>query len=731
MTTASTLIEQLAALKITSAGVTSPVQHNAVENVADWKAELNGKSLPDGVTGAPVFTKTLVLKPKLPKSQPTSPVMVIAKDETDTNMTSLAKELKLKELRFANADLLSGFFATEKGSVSPFSLSQVAEADRSNVTIVVDSTIVADSESYIAFHPLVSSQTIFVKSSELLAYIKSLNGFKSYVVVDFAELASKNSAPAAAPAAPKASSQKAKPAAAAAAAEPTTTNTDGIQALKEDDFPSWYQQVLTRSDMLEYYDVSGCYIIRPWAFHVWDSIQTFFDGEIRKLKVKNCSFPMFVSSRVLEREKDHIEGFAPEVAWVTKAGSSDLEEPIALRPTSETVMYPYYAKWIRSHRDLPLRLNQWCNVVRWEFKNPQPFLRTREFLWQEGHCAYLHEREADEEARAILTLYRRVYEELLAVPVVEGRKSEKEKFAGAHYTTSIEGYIPATGRGIQAATSHNLGQNFSKMFDIAVEDPDVTAKKLYAWQTSWGLSTRTIGVMVMVHGDNKGLVMPPRVSEIQVIVIPCGITVKHSDEQRKAIHDACHDAAKALIDAGIRAEVDDRENYSPGFKFNHWEVRGVPIRLEIGPKDLEKKSTVAVRRDKLTKSFIPVSELAQQVSSLLDTIHNDMLAKATAEFAANRKLIQKWEDFVPALNNKAICVIPWCNREACEDEIKTRSANETTLGQPEDSRAPSMGAKSLCIPYDQSAYPPIKAGETKCVQCGKDAECYALFGRSY
>merc|ERR1712142_573689 len=255
----------------------------------------------------------------------------------------------------------------------------------------------------------------------------------------------------------------------------------GLEAKKEENLPDWYSQVLTKAEMMEYYDVSGCYILRPWSFSIWEFIKDFFDREIKKLGVENCYFPCFVSNAALEREKDHISDFAPEVAWVTKSGNSDLAEPIAIRPTSETVMYPAYAKWIQSHRDLPIKLNQWNNVVRWEFKHPQPFLRTREFLWQEGHTAFATFPEAKEEVMTILDLYRRVYEELLAIPVVKGKKTQKEKFAGGDYTTTVEAFISATGRGIQAATSHHLGQNFSKMFDISFEDPE-THEKCFAYQ---------------------------------------------------------------------------------------------------------------------------------------------------------------------------------------------------------------------------------------------------------
>ncbi|KAI8358284.1 hypothetical protein B0O80DRAFT_277985 [Mortierella sp. GBAus27b] len=512
----------------------------------------------------------------------------------------------------------------------------------------------------------------------------------------------------------------------------------GIEYKKDVDFPKWYQQVVTRSEMLEYYDVSGCYILRPWAYRVWQEIQLWFDREIQELGVENSYFPMFVPAKNLEKEKDHVEGFAAEVAWVTKAGSSDLEEPLAVRPTSETVMYPYYAKWVRSHRDLPLRLNQWCNVVRWEFKNPQPFLRTREFLWQEGHTAFATKDEADKEVYQILELYRQVYEDLLAVPVIKGVKSEKEKFAGGLYTTTVEGYIPTTGRGIQAATSHCLGQNFAKMFNISFEDPQgplpsgEARPPLHAWQNSWGLSTRSLGTMVMVHGDDKGLVLPPRVAAVQVIVVPCGINNKTTDEDRASVDDRIADILKQLKKAGIRAKVDDRSTYSVGYKFNHWELRGVPVRLEVGPKDVKNNQALAARRDNGEKSTIQHESLVQQVRDLLDSVHKDMYGRAKELRDANLSYITEWSDFVPALDNKKICMIPWCEESSCEDEIKEKSSRSGIAStEVQDEKAPSMGAKSLCIPLEQPKDKPIVAGETKCVSCGKDAKRWALFGRSY
>lgn len=316
----------------------------------------------------------------------------------------------------------------------------------------------------------------------------------------------------------------------------------GVEAKKAENLPDWFQQTITKADLIEYYDVSGCYVLLPGSMTVWNEIKSFFDGEIKKLGVEDSYFPMFVSQAALEKEKDHIADFSPEVAWVTRSGKSELAEPIAIRPTSETVMYPIYAKRVQSHRDLPIKLNQWCNVVRWEFKHPTPFLRTREFLWQEGHTAYATKDEATTEVYQILDFYRRVYEDLLAIPVVPGQKTEKEKFAGGDFTTTVEAYIKAAGRAIQGATSHHLGQNFSKMFDISFEDPVNGKDKLYAYQNSWGITTRTIGVMIMVHGDDKGLIVPPKVARYQAVIVPCGAT--KTDEDRKVYFRTLHDGSR-------------------------------------------------------------------------------------------------------------------------------------------------------------------------------------------
>ncbi|KAJ1743813.1 hypothetical protein LPJ68_000620 [Coemansia sp. RSA 1086] len=705
---------------------TAPVEHAPVENNEQWAEALKTAELPS----KHVLTKTLVFKPKQPKADPIAPIMVVIKETTAASSKAIGAELKFKDLRLASEDVLRDVFQTARGSVSPFALGQVAQEHIGNVRVVVDKALLDDGVQ-LGFHPLDSSKTVFIDGAALTRYIASVPGLEHVVEMDLAAAA------AAAPAAATAAAPRAakKPAAAAKPEEPAGMTKPGIQTRKSENFSKWYQEVVLESEMLSHYNVSGCYILRPRAHFVWEQIQEFFGAGIKAMGVRNCYFPMFVSSQVLEREKDHIEGFAPEVAWVTKAGSKDLNEHLAIRPTSETVMYPYFGDWIRSHRDLPLRLNQWCSVVRWEFKNPQPFLRTREFLWQEGHCAYFSKEQAMAEARAVLTLYRRVYEELLAVPVIEGEKSEKEKFAGGVTTTTVEGFIPETGRGIQGGTSHYLGQNFSRMFNVVVEDPAPSAgaerPKLFVHQTSWGLSTRTIGVMVMLHSDDKGLVLPPRVAETQVVIIPCGLQAKTTDAERSRVNDACLAAEARLRKAGIRVETDLRDIYTPGFKFNHWELRGVPLRLEIGPKDISRDQVTLVRRDTFARESVAMGSMEETVSLAMVKMQGEMLAKARKAMDERVKVVLRWEDFVPALNSKCLALIPWCEREECEEQIKTRSTRDVMADEPEDEREPSMGAKSLCLPYAQPQDPPIVHGETKCAQCGQNALRYALFGRSY
>ncbi|KFW01560.1 Bifunctional glutamate/proline--tRNA ligase, partial [Fulmarus glacialis] len=498
----------------------------------------------------------------------------------------------------------------------------------------------------------------------------------------------------------------------------------GLEAKKEENLADWFSQVITKSEMIEYYDVSGCYVLRPWAYAIWEAIKNFFDAEIKKLGVENCYFPMFVSQAALEKEKTHIADFAPEVAWVTRSGKTDLAEPIAVRPTSETVMYPAYAKWVQSHRDLPIKLNQWCNVVRWEFKHPQPFLRTREFLWQEGHTAFATYEEAAEEVMQILDLYAQVYEDLLAIPVVKGRKTEKEKFAGGDYTTTVEAFISASGRAIQGATSHHLGQNFSKMFEIVFEDPKKPGEKQFAYQNSWGITTRTIGVMTMIHGDNMGLVLPPRVACVQVVIIPCGITNSLSEEDKEALLKKCNEYRNRLLGVNIRVRADLRDNYSPGWKFNHWELKGVPVRVEVGPRDMKSQQFVAVRRDTGQKLSFSEHEAEDRLKQILEEIHANLYNRASEDLKSHMVVANTMEDFQKELDSGKIVQIPFCGEIECEDWIKKTTARDQDL----EPGAPSMGAKSLCIPFQPLCE--LQCG-ARCV-CGKNpAKFYTLFGRSY
>eukprot|EP00798_Chlamydomonas_sp_ICE-L_P007522 gene7522-669_t len=487
----------------------------------------------------------------------------------------------------------------------------------------------------------------------------------------------------------------------------------GMSNSKSTNFSEWYSEVVVSAELISYYDVSGCYILRPWAFAMWEVLQSFFDKEIKKMGVQNSYFPLFITEDALNTEKDHVEGFAAEVAWVTRCGNSELEKPVAIRPTSETVMYPYYAQWIRSHRDLPLKLNQWTNVVRWEFKHPTPFIRSREFLWQEGHTAFATQAEAEQEVLDILELYRRVYEELLAVPVTRGRKSAKEQFAGAFFTTTVEAYVPETGRGIQGATSHCLGQNFSKMFGIEFETEDKS--KAHAWQNSWGMTTRTIGVMIMTHGDDKGLVLPPRVAPQQVVIIPIPKASTPEDVQ-KAMLDRTDALKAALVSAGVRVVTDTRDNYTPGWKYNHWELKGLPLRCELGPKDMENEAVVLARRDTGAKEVVPWAEVATRVPILLEEIQASMLKSATERYNAALETVHTWDEFMAALDRRHMCLVPWADEPEVEEDVKKRSAS-----------GEAMGAKSLCIPFDQ---PELPEG-TLCFASGKPAKNWVLFGRSY
>lgn len=645
--------------------------------------------------------------------------VVTVKHDRDVNMKTLATLLECSgaNFRFADEAVLLEKLGIVKGSVSPLALINDEAGD---VKFAIDKDLL--SAELIHLHPLRNDRTVLTSPANLSTFLSHIK--HEAKVLDFSNIPAASAAPAA---------KAAKPAKPAKAAHAPTENDKGMKketllglsATKEGDFSNWYTQAITLSEMIDYSDISGCYILRPWSYHIWEAIQQFLDTEFKKLGTQNSYFPMFASERALNTEKDHVEGFAPEVAWVTRSGSTELAEPLAVRPTSETIMYPFFARWIRSHRDLPLKLNQWCNVVRWEFKDATPFLRSREFLWQEGHTAHCTQEEAQEQVLTILDIYERAYEYLLAVPVVKGTKTETEKFAGGLHTTTVEAFIHETGRAIQSATSHNLGQNFGKMFKIMYENEE--GGRSIPWQTSWGFTTRSIGVCVMCHGDDKGLVLPPRIAPIQVII--CPILMKIQDE--KALTDYCYRLRALLKAVGIRADVDERKNYTPGWKFNHWEQKGVPLRIEIGPRDLAANCARVVRRDngeKLDISVADEKEAAASIDTLLTNIQDGLLSRAKAKRDQKIVKVLEWADFVPVIETKSMALTPFCNEVEWEDKVKKMSREEALRGEVEaDTCATSVAAKTLCIPFDQ---PELPEG-TKCFVSGLPAKCWVLWGRSY
>ncbi len=480
-------------------------------------------------------------------------------------------------------------------------------------------------------------------------------------------------------------------------------DTKGITATKESDFSEWFTQLIQKAELIEYSPISGCYILRPAAYHIWETVQAYFDHLIKVDGVKNAYFPLFIPESLLTKEKNHVEGFAPEVAWVETGGNSKLPERLAVRPTSETIMYDSYSKWIRSHKDLPLRLNQWCNVVRWEFKHPMPFVRSREFLWQEGHTVFASQQEAVAEAHTILGFYEKVFKELYALPVLAGKKAESEKFAGADFTLSVEAVLP-NGKAAQGATSHHLGQNFSKAFDISFLDEK--QQKQYGWQNSWGLSTRSIGLMIMVHSDDKGLVLPPKVAPLQAVVVP----ILFDDSREKVLKEA-KSIAEKLRKKGVLVYLDDREGYTPGWKYNEWEVKGVPLRIEIGPKDVEKKQAMIARRDTGEKKAVSLAQMDTEIPLLLEKIQHDLYVKAEKilrESIVTPSTLKEAETQLE--KNKKILFVPWCESEQCEEQVKNKT-----------------GAKSLNSPLKQ---PALKKGQL-CFACKNPAKSWFYVGKSY
>ncbi len=474
----------------------------------------------------------------------------------------------------------------------------------------------------------------------------------------------------------------------------------GITVKKGSNFSEWYNEVVLKAQLADFSDIKGFMVVKPYGYAIWEKIQRYFDGKIKELGHQNAYFPAVIPEKFLEKEKEHVAGFSPEVFWITHAGKTELGEKLALRPTSETIIYASYANWVRSWRDLPLLINCWNSVFRAETKMTKLFLRTREFLWQEGHTAHATKEEADEEVMSILRIYKQLMEELLAIPVIDGLKTESEKFAGALYTTTLESLMP-DGRAIQMGTSHNLGQHFARAFGI--EFLDKNEEKQYAWQTSWGISTRLIGAITMVHGDDRGLVLPPNIAPVQVVIVPIIFdktkeeTLNKAKELQKSLSKDCS------------VHLDGRAGYSAGFKFNEWEMKGVPVRIEIGPKDIEKKQVVVYRRDTGKKESVPAKELSRKVKTVLDDIQRNLYNKASGFLKENTHEASDFMEFKELMERRSgFITANWCGAVKCEEEVKERT-----------------GATVRCIPFSSIDR------KGKCVFCGSECEKRVYFARAY
>ena len=471
---------------------------------------------------------------------------------------------------------------------------------------------------------------------------------------------------------------------------------------KGEDYSQWYLDVVLKTELADYGPVKGCMIIRPYGYAVWEHMQADMDRRIKETGHVNAYFPLFIPKSFLEKEKEHVEGFSPECAWVTVGGGEELEEPLAIRPTSEAMICSMYAKWVKSWRDLPVLINQWANVVRWE-KVTRPFLRTTEFLWQEGHTLHATEAEAEEETLKMLQVYRAFSEEVLAMPVVWGRKSESEKFAGALRTYSIEALM-GDGKALQAGTSHNLGQHFATAYGIEFLDKD--QQRALPWSTSWGTSTRMIGGLIMTHGDDAGLVLPPRVAPYQVVVVP--IPPRKGDWNESVLPKA-REVVQTLRAAGVRVHLDDRDTQQPGFKYADWEMRGVPLRLEIGPKDVEKDQCVLVRRDSREKSFVPLAALAPTARDLLTKIQDGLLERARRFVADHTTRVSTYDEFKRVMADKrGFIVTGWCRAADCEAKIKEET--KATVRVIPIEGTPAAGA---------------------CVRCGQASSSEVYFAQAY
>ncbi len=470
---------------------------------------------------------------------------------------------------------------------------------------------------------------------------------------------------------------------------------------QEDNFSQWYNQVVRKAELADYAPVRGCMIIRPYGYAIWENLQHLLDARFKETGVENAYFPLLIPRSFLEKEAEHIEGFAPEVAWVTRGGGEELEEPLAIRPTSETIIGQSFARWIQSYRDLPMLLNLWNNVVRWE-KRTALFLRTSEFLWQEGHTAHRTLEEAEERTRMMLEVYRSFAEEDAAIPVVPGRKSENEKFAGALRTYAIEAMM-GDGKALQAGTSHNLGNNFARGFDIQFLDAD--GQRKYCSTTSWGLSTRMIGGIIMVHGDKNGLMLPPHLAPYQVVIVP----IWRKEQEKEAVSGLVARVEK-MLKGKVRVKVDWSEN-TPGWKYNEWEMRGVPVRMEIGPRDVQNNSVMLVRRDTRAKESVPVEGLETRLPLLLEEVQQSMYQRALEFQRANTCSTESYGEFKEIIAEKRGFVrVKWAEDSAAELAIKEET--KATL---------------RVIPFDQ----PEGGAQGKCIYTGKPATCEAIFARAY
>jgi len=474
----------------------------------------------------------------------------------------------------------------------------------------------------------------------------------------------------------------------------------GITVSKNDNFSEWYTQVIIKAELADYAPVKGLIVLRPDGYSIWESIKESLDSKLKETGHRNGFLPVLIPESLLAKEKEHFEGLNPEVFWVTHSGNSELGDRLALRPTSETLAYSLFSKWIRSWRDLPLKINFWNTALRAEIKGTKPFLRTSEFLWQEGHTVHTTKDEAEKEVKDILEMYKKIIEEELAVPVITGKKSEKDKFVGAVYTDTLESLMP-DGKALQMGTSHFLGQNFSKPFDVKYLDENNS--ETFAWQTSWGVSWRLIGGMIMTHGDDKGLVLPPKVAPIQVVIIP----IYYSKEDKENVLQKACQIKDSLSNNDIRIHLDDREQLTPGFKFNDWEMKGIPIRIEIGPKDIAKNQIVLARRHNQTKISLDIDGFTEKTLSELKNIQKEMFDAAKKILDERVVRVSEYQQFKKELENGKMIDCSWCGNQTCEDKIKEET-----------------GADLRVIPSDNTK------AET-CIYCKNSGTTNVLFARGY